>query len=183
MAQTNPRVPTALKAAAAALLLGAGGGSHAEPAVIATVAETEPADQFTVRAGTVPTIDTDDAGWPEFDMPGPGELRGRRFPIETPQMQPGPVQSRRIQLQGLQAPLCIVGPDRRSRRWLQRHHRTLVEAGAQCIVTDVPDTAAFEGLRDAFPRLPMMPAAAGAIADRVKVRRYPVLIGPEYVEQ
>lgn len=97
------------------------------------------------------------------------------FPISTPEMTPGAVEDRPLQLPGIGA-LFLIGDDVQSRVWLAENAQTLTTRHAAGMIVSVDSASAVESLRDLAPGVPMAPASGSELARRLKLQYYPVLI-------
>ena len=121
---------------------------------------------------------------PEPQLPPTPSLSFGNYglPVETPGMTPGKVASRSLPaLQGKMAgarPLFLIGADQWSLQWLQQNRARLAELQAVGMVVSVNTESDLKILRQAAGALPLMPASGEALARRLGLRHYPVLIAP-----
>ncbi|HEY3986751.1 integrating conjugative element protein [Cedecea sp.] len=104
-----------------------------------------------------------------------GEAEVAVLPVTTPELSPGDVAARPLQLPGLGA-LFIVGDDDASRAWLQVNAEQLKSRHAAGLVVNVSDLPALQQLRELAPGVPMAPASGSELARRLQLSHYPVLI-------
>ena len=97
------------------------------------------------------------------------------FPISPPEMTPGAVEDRPLQLPGIGA-LFLIGDDVQSRAWLAENAQALTARHAAGMIVSVDSASAVESLRDLAPGVPMAPASGSELARRLQLRHYPVLI-------
>ncbi|ELS6998745.1 integrating conjugative element protein [Salmonella enterica] len=97
------------------------------------------------------------------------------FPINTPEMTPGTVEDRPLQLPGIGA-LFLIGDDEQSRYWLAENAQALIARHAAGMIVSVDSASAVESLRNLAPGVPMAPASGSELARRLQLRHYPVLI-------
>ncbi|MBT0725997.1 integrating conjugative element protein [Rosenbergiella australiborealis] len=97
------------------------------------------------------------------------------FPISTPEMTPGTVENRPLQLPGIGV-LFLIGDDEQSRYWLAENAQALIARHAAGMIVSVDSASAVESLRDLAPGVPMAPASGSELARRLQLRHYPVLI-------
>ncbi|MBH3156876.1 integrating conjugative element protein [Serratia ureilytica] len=97
------------------------------------------------------------------------------LPVATPELTPGDVADRPLQLPGIGA-LFIVGDDDSSRTWLRANADTLRTKHAAGLVVNISDGAALKALRELAPGIPMAPASGSELARRLQLTHYPVLI-------
>ncbi|WP_337048181.1 integrating conjugative element protein [Serratia liquefaciens] len=97
------------------------------------------------------------------------------LPVATPEMTPGDVVDRPLQLPGIGA-LFIVGDDEKSLLWLQANAEQLKSRHTAGLVVNVSSLTALQALRDLAPGVPMAPASGSELARRLQLSHYPVLI-------
>ncbi|ACR67576.1 integrating conjugative element protein [Edwardsiella ictaluri] len=97
------------------------------------------------------------------------------FPVSTPEMAPGVVADRPLQLPGIGA-LFLIGDDVLSRSWLAENAQTLTDRHAVGMIISVDSASAVQSLRSLAPGVPMAPASGSELARRLQLRHYPVLI-------
>ncbi|EMX8466985.1 integrating conjugative element protein [Serratia marcescens] len=97
------------------------------------------------------------------------------LPVATPELTPGDVTDRPLQLPGIGA-LFLVGEDEVSRAWLQANADALRTKHAAGLVVNISDRAALQALRELAPGVPMAPASGSELARRLQLTHYPVLI-------
>nr|EGS9996291.1 integrating conjugative element protein [Serratia marcescens] len=97
------------------------------------------------------------------------------LPVTTPELMPGVVAARPLQLPGIGA-LFIVGDDDASRLWLQANAEQLKSRHAAGLVVNVSNLPALQALRELAPGVPVAPASGSELARRLQLSNYPVLI-------
>lgn len=97
------------------------------------------------------------------------------LPVATPELTPGDVADRPLQLPGIGA-LFIVGDDDASRLWLQANAEQLKSRHAAGLIVNVSNLPALQALRELAPGVPMAPASGSELARRLQLAHYPVLI-------
>lgn len=97
------------------------------------------------------------------------------LPVATPELTPGDVVDRPLQLPGIGA-LFLVGEDEVSRAWLQVNAEQLKSRYAAGLVVNVSSLTALQALRELAPGVPMAPASGSELARRLQLTHYPVLI-------
>lgn len=105
----------------------------------------------------------------------PAEAEAAVLPVATPELTPGDVTDRPLQLPGIGA-LFIVGDDDASRIWLQANAEQLKSLHAAGLVVNVSNLPALQALRELAPGVPMAPASGSELARRLQLSNYPVLI-------
>ncbi|MEE4411882.1 MULTISPECIES: integrating conjugative element protein [unclassified Serratia (in: enterobacteria)] len=97
------------------------------------------------------------------------------LPVATPELTPGDVADRSLQLPGIGA-LFIVGDDDDSHIWLKANAENLKFRHAAGLVVNVSNLPALQALRELAPGVPMAPASGSELARRLQLAHYPVLI-------
>ncbi|WP_245754079.1 PFL_4695 family integrating conjugative element protein [Aquisalimonas asiatica] len=110
------------------------------------------------------------------------------LPVNTPEMEPGrlratPSADAEGMLERLPQPLCLVGADARSLRWLERHRSSLRSAGALCLLVQAERVTDLDRVLDAAGEVPVQVSPGGELARRFGLQRYPVVISAEGFEQ
>ncbi|HEI8868316.1 TPA: integrating conjugative element protein [Serratia odorifera] len=106
---------------------------------------------------------------------GVADAQTNMFPVSTPEMTPGDVAARPLQLPGIGA-LFIVGDDDASRSWLRVNAEGLKSRNAVGLVVNVSNLPAMQSLQSLVPSVPMAPASGSELARRLQLSNYPVLI-------
>lgn len=97
------------------------------------------------------------------------------LPVTTPEMSPGMVIDRPLNLPGAGA-LFLVGDDDISRAWLKNNVKLLINKHAAGLIVNVKDISGVNRLRDLVPGIPLAPASGSELAHRLQLQHYPVLI-------
>uniref|UniRef100_A8G8J4 Integrating conjugative element protein n=1 Tax=Serratia proteamaculans (strain 568) TaxID=399741 RepID=A8G8J4_SERP5 len=105
----------------------------------------------------------------------PADTEAAVLPVATPELTPGDVADRPLQLPGIGA-LFIVGDDDDSRIWLKANAEQLKSRHAAGLVVNVSNLPALQALRELAPGVPMAPASGSELARRLQLAHYPVLI-------
>jgi len=156
-------------------------GAEAKPVVIHDSGRTLPIDRF-----VAPLLDSKTGQarlHPVQPVRTAEALLRTVLPIVTPQMQPGTVAKQTIDQPTLQKPLCIVGSDPRSVNWLRRHRQRLAHIGAVCLLVQAAHIEDLRRVADAACGLPVLPMSGSALAQRLALTRYPVLVSKTTIEQ
>lgn len=104
------------------------------------------------------------------------------LPVRSARLTPGPVEHRTIEVPGL-TPLFLIGDDEQSRTWLREHLPKLRTLRAIGFVVRVDSAQALKSLRELASGLALVPAPGDDLADRLRLRHYPVLITATGIEQ
>ena len=104
------------------------------------------------------------------------------LPVRSAKLTPGTVARRVIEAPGLR-PFVVIGDDKASRDWLQRHAGSLHERGAVGLVVNVETAQTLARLRALAPGVPLAPVAGDDLAERLGLRHYPALITATGIEQ
>lgn len=104
------------------------------------------------------------------------------LPVATPEMTPGTVVSRQLNLQGM-PPVFIVGNDDLSRSWIQKRSAELTKLGATGLVVNIASESELDSLKRIAPSLMMAPVQGGDLARRLQLAHYPVLITADGLAQ
>ncbi|WP_457183562.1 integrating conjugative element protein [Pantoea agglomerans] len=118
-------------------------------------------------------VNRQDSPAPVSAPPAQGEAA--MLPVTTPEMSPGAVNPRDLQLPGIGA-LFIIGDDDVSRSWLRHNAQRLSARGAVGLVVNVDSQDALDGLRGLAPGMTLAPASGSDLARRLQLTHYPVLI-------
>lgn len=97
------------------------------------------------------------------------------LPVRTPELTPGLVSSRVLNLSGM-PPIFIVGDDDMSRKWLSMRAVDLKRLGATGFVVNVSDKSGLVSLNSLVPNIEMAPASGSDLARRLQLTHYPLLI-------
>ncbi|ORM94895.1 integrating conjugative element protein [Pantoea cypripedii] len=104
------------------------------------------------------------------------------LPVSTPEMSPGPVAARPLNLPGM-PPVFVLGDDPASRQWLQQHAAGLRRLQATGMIISVRDDSGLNALRQLAPGVAMVPVNGGDLARRLALAHYPVLITATGISQ
>lgn len=102
------------------------------------------------------------------------------LPVHTPELSPG-VSRQTVVLAGLQRPLFLMGADPLSLHWLEAQHERLAQLGAIGLAVEVVSILEWRAILSAAAGLTVMPVSGSAIARRLVLRHYPVLITAERI--
>ncbi|MBZ7597063.1 integrating conjugative element protein [Klebsiella variicola] len=104
------------------------------------------------------------------------------LPISTPELTPGNIEARRLDLPGMQ-PIFLLGNDPMSRRWLDERKESLRQLRAVGFVVNIENAAAFGELQALGGDVELLPVSGSDLAKRLGLQHYPVLISEKGIEQ
>jgi len=160
-----------------ALAIAWAGSLQSAPIVVYDSGATEPIAPYFRALGSAPHSLA-----PALPPPGAGSLAAL-LPIHTPGLSPGPVGARTIDLPTLQRPLFFVGADEHSLAWLAQKREHLAALGAVGLAVEVADLMEWRRLTEAAQGLVLLPVSGTALAQRLALSHYPVLITRSRIEQ
>ncbi|MBK5944854.1 hypothetical protein CCR79_13330 [Halorhodospira halophila] len=110
------------------------------------------------------------------------------LPVETERMEFGRLEEgverkHRERMAELPRPLCLIGRDEGSLRWLAQHREDLRAAGAVCVLVEAKDRADLEHVRDLADGIWVQVGPGDGFAEHFGVDRYPVILTPEGPKQ
>lgn len=159
---------------------------HAEPAVIFDGGNTQPLSDFYKSPEPVDP-DTINIDKKKVISDVEEQLKGLKptaiYPVESPGLTVGRVQTRQVKMAQSFAPFFIIGDDTVSRRWLERNKSVLKKKNAQGLVAQVESEEKFNELRAIGAGLRLLPFPATQLAKVFGVKHYPVYIGPDRITQ
>lgn len=158
------------------LVLGLAGPAAAAPVVIHDQGPTRPLSDYVALPDPAPA--------PPSRPPTALRPLGLRFPVRTPELSPGPVAPRSVNLpRALGHPVFLVGSDSYSRAWLARYRDRLRAAGAAGVLVQAETAEDFETMKALAQGLPITAFDATKLARSLGLTRYPVLISAGRIEQ
>lgn len=80
-------------------------------------------------------------------------------------------------------PICVVGYDQLSLRWLQENSQLLSQAGAVCMLAKAERTEQIVAIQKAAKDVTIQPVSARSLAEQVGLKYYPALIYNGWVAQ
>lgn len=104
------------------------------------------------------------------------------LPVSTPELTPGKVEDRTLNLAGMR-PLFLIGDDDLSRRWLAMRRDALVQLNAVGLVVNVASEAALNDLKKHADGLELLPVSGSDLAKRLGLSHYPLLLTEKGLEQ
>lgn len=109
----------------------------------------------------------------------------QRSVVRSPGLSPG-VQTRKPTGKAgtlLPRPLFLVGADETSLNWLREHRERLMHIGAVGLIVQAEGEADIEKVRAVAGELQLATGSGAMLAEHFGIAHYPVLIGPEWIEQ
>ncbi|WP_456448012.1 PFL_4695 family integrating conjugative element protein [Thiolapillus sp.] len=109
----------------------------------------------------------------------------QRSVVRSPGLSPG-VQTRRPTGKAgavLPRPLFLVGADEVSLNWLREHRERLMHIGAVGLIVQADGEADIGKVRAVAGELQLATGSGAMLAEHFGITHYPVLIGPEWIEQ
>lgn len=106
----------------------------------------------------------------------------RLFIAKSNLLTEGNVKSRKVSLWNLMQPIFIVGPGRKSFVWLKQNEAYLKKINAVGVIVNVSSHHQYQELNHNFG-LSLLPINADALARRLGIHHYPVLITSHFIAQ
>ena len=105
--------------------------------------------------------------------------------VRSPSLSPGVQPRIAVGKAGavLPRPIFLVGADEASLSWLTSHRTALVTLGAVGLVVEANGETDIRMVRLAAGDLPLAAGSGEMLAEQFGLHHYPVLIGPEWIEQ
>jgi len=105
------------------------------------------------------------------------------FPVTTPGMKPGKVDSRALSVPHFQTPLFIIGSDTLSSQWLITRVEELKALNAIGMLVEAKSIKELQEIRALAKGLRINAVSGQDIAEQLKLTHYPVLISKQGIEQ
>lgn len=112
----------------------------------------------------------------------PDYSEGSVLPVATPELTPGMVEPRALNLPGIGV-LFLIGDDGQSQEWLLRNAELLTRRDAVGMVVNVSSSTSLQQLRQIAPNLQLAAVSGSDLARRLKLEHYPVLITEHSLSQ
>ncbi|MCP5437602.1 MAG: integrating conjugative element protein [Chromatiaceae bacterium] len=144
--------------------------------------ETLPLTPLLEASGFV--LEPDDAELPPIAPPMEAVLQ-QQVTVRSPSLTPGVQPRIAVGKSGahLPRPIFLVGADARSLGWIAQHRIRLSALGAVGLVVAAEGLDDILQVRRAAGDLPLAAGSGEMLAEQFGLRHYPVLIGPEWIEQ
>lgn len=116
---------------------------------------------------------------------GQADIDRMRTTVRSERLTPGKQPRRPTGQAGkmLPRPLFLIGTDTASLAWLRAARPRLVQLGAVGLVVQADGPGDLARLRDAADGLTLALGSGDTLAEQFGIAHYPVLIGPEWIEQ
>lgn len=106
------------------------------------------------------------------------------LPLTTRKLHPARISRDREVNFDLDAPICIVGSDPLSLRWIEENLDGLVMIKARCWLVQARDFRDFSAVSQRLQgRVLLLPVDGDEIADYFQIANYPVVIDQRYISQ
>ena len=148
----------------------------AEPEVIYDSGQTKPMSQYLVSINVTQRAKT-------IQIPSAINPQPTRFPIRTPNLTPGSVESQQVNFPHLPLPVFILGTDDTSKAWLKQYRIRLIEAQAIGLIVNAENESDVQALQQIGRPLEIVAAPAESLAKQLNLKHYPVLISKSRIEQ
>lgn len=112
-----------------------------------------------------------------LDMPSPPVqvTVASALPVHTPELTPGAVTARALNLPGM-PPIFIIGDDPLSQKWLTQRGADLKRLNATGFVVNVASQVRLKDLQSHLPDIEMVPVSGSDLARRLQLTHYPLII-------
>lgn len=104
------------------------------------------------------------------------------LPVVSHKWSIGQVKPKALNLPGA-LPIFLIGDDETSQHWLAQRKTQLQALGATGLVINVQTMEGLNRLRHIAPELTIVPVSADALAERLGISNYPLLMTAEGVSQ
>lgn len=163
--------------------------ARAEPVVIYDSGNTVSSDKYTNFFSTDIQPDFIKDGWvfnaepkPDVETEAPDSTLA--FPVRTTKLTPARIESSKAQyIASLPGPMCIVGSDPLSKKWIRRNYKALRQSNAMCIIVQANSESDAHELAMMLSGLLVNLGDGDTLADYFKIEHYPVLITERSISQ
>jgi len=104
------------------------------------------------------------------------QILAKVLPVRTPELTPGLVSPKAIQLPAMLRPVFIIGADSLSVQWLQKHRQQLQGLNAKGLVVNVETATQLAALKQQLLPLDIAAISGASYAKQFALSHYPVLI-------
>jgi len=148
----------------------------AAPEVIYDSGQTKPMSQYLVSIKVTQRAKT-------IQIPTANNPQLSRFPIRTPSLTPGLVESQQVKFPHLPRPVFLLGNDDTSKAWLKQYRSRLIEAHAIGLIVNADNESDVQAVRQIGGSIELVAAPAESLAKQLNLKHYPVLISKSRIEQ
>lgn len=106
----------------------------------------------------------------------------QRFPISSSMMSVGKVVNRKI-INRMPRTICVVGDDKRSKKWVKDNRSKLSASNALCIVVNVKSESRFKSIKALAPDVDFQALNGDIFAKQLKIKHYPFLLNKNLLSQ
>ncbi|CAC9529704.1 hypothetical protein, partial [uncultured Gammaproteobacteria bacterium] len=106
----------------------------------------------------------------------------KRFPVVSSMLSVGKLKSRKIKNRMPRA-VCVVGSDKRSRRWIKNNRSALKSINALCMVVNVKSKDHFQSIKSLAPNVDFQALNGDVFYKELKIKHYPFLLNKGYIRQ
>ena len=155
--------------------------AQSAPALIHDAGGTRALAPLAIAAGLIK-----DPGEPEpAAVEAPMTPRPDRYAVVSPGLSVGVQRRLATGAQGryLARPLFLIGADQSSLAWLAQHHQRLRALGAAGLLVAAQGEADYRRALEAAAGLALAVGSGQSLAEHFGITHYPVLIGPQWIEQ
>ena len=103
------------------------------------------------------------------------------FPVKTASLSLGLTVPKKPPIP-IYIPICIIGDDATSKRYLQSSKEKLQKIGAMCYVVNVGSQKSFNDLQKIAPEIELIPANGNDFIKLLGLKHYPVLITNDIIK-
>ncbi len=107
------------------------------------------------------------------------------LPLRSDKLSPAKIEVvQEVYYSTLESPICIIGSDPLSLRWLKTNLQNLIDVKARCWLVQAKNFNDFSTVSKLLNgRVLMTPADGDAVAGFFKIKHYPVIIDQRYISQ
>lgn len=112
----------------------------------------------------------------------PDEAYAKYYKINSKQLTPGKVAARDVNIKNLPQPIFIIGDDDKSLAWLDKYINNLKAINAIGFIVNLQSHEDYQAIVNKF-HITLFPVNGDKMAQKFKVKHYPVLISKNRIEQ
>ncbi|SFV88829.1 hypothetical protein MNB_SUP05-SYMBIONT-5-351 [hydrothermal vent metagenome] len=106
----------------------------------------------------------------------------QRFPVITSMLNVGKVKNRKIKNRMPRA-VCVVGDDKRSKKWIKKNRLELKSINALCMVVNVKSKRRLKSIKALAPNVEFQALNGDIFAKQLGIKYYPFLLNKENIRQ